>query len=121
MAGAAACGPGDSGGDCKVANLSGLGLYRNDPELAARLIAEAEAGDMDAQYAVGLIYAEGRGVEQDAVQSYFWLTRALSQGDADAQILRCRVAAQMSEAEFTQARRICASASPWLSARVSQK
>jgi TPR repeat protein len=89
-----------------VADLSGLGLYRNDPELAARLIAEAEAGDMDAQYAAGLIYAEGRGVQQDAVQAYYWLTRALKQGDADAERLRCHVAAHMSEAEFSQARRL---------------
>jgi TPR repeat protein len=89
-----------------VADLSGLGLYRNDPELAARLIAQAEAGDMDAQYAAGLIYAEGRGVQQDAVQSYYWLTRALKQGDADAERLRSHVAAQMSEAEFSQARRL---------------
>ena len=89
-----------------MADLSGLGLYRNDPELAARLIAEAEAGDMDAQYAAGLIYAEGRGVEQDAVQAYYWLTRALSQGDTDAEVLRYRVAAEMSEEEFNEARRL---------------
>ena len=89
-----------------MADLTGLNLMRNDPELAARLIAEAEAGDMDAQYAAGLIYAEGRGVQQDAVQSYYWLTRALKQGDADAERLRCHVAAQMSEAEFSQARRL---------------
>lgn len=89
-----------------MADLTGLNLMRNDPELAARLIAEAEAGDMDAQYAAGLIYAEGRGVEQDLVQSHYWLTRALQQGDADAERLRFHVAAQMSEAEFSQARRL---------------
>ena len=89
-----------------MTDLSGLGLYRNDPELAARLIAGAEAGDMDAQYAAGLIYAEGRGVEQDLVQSYYWLTRALQQGDADAERLRFHVAAQMSETEFSRARRL---------------
>ena len=40
-----------------MADLFGLNLWRNDPEMAARLIAEAEQGDMDAQYAAGLIYA----------------------------------------------------------------
>ena len=89
-----------------MADLSGLGLYRNDPELAARLIAEAEAGDMDAQYAAGLIYAEGRGVRQDAVQAYYWLTRALKQGDADAEKLRFYVAAEMQDGEFAEARRL---------------
>ena len=67
-----------------MADLSGLNLLRNDPEVAARLIAAAEEGDMDAQYAAGLVYAEGRGVEPDLVQSYFWLTRAMEQGDVEA-------------------------------------
>ena len=49
---------------------------------AARLIAAAERGDMDAQYAAGLVYAEGRGVPQDAVQSYYWLTRAVELTEA---------------------------------------
>ncbi|MCG6965631.1 MAG: sel1 repeat family protein [Chromatiaceae bacterium] len=89
-----------------MADLSGLNLWRNDPEMAARLIAEAEQGDMDAQYAAGLIYAEGRGVEPDLVQAYFWLTRALEQGDADAEKLRRYVAAQMPDAEFAEARRL---------------
>ncbi len=96
-----------NGEDCsKVADLSGLNLYRNDPDLAARRISEAEAGDMDAQYAVGLVYAEGRGVEPDPVQAYFWLTQALRQGDADAERLRRYVASQMSEAEFQAARKL---------------
>jgi len=89
-----------------MADLSGLGLLRNDPEVAARVIAEAEAGDMDAQYAAGLVYAEGRGVEPDLVQSYFWLTRAVQQGDDDAERLRWYVASRLSEVEFADAKRL---------------
>lgn len=89
-----------------MADLSGLNLLRNDPEKAAYLIAEAERGDMDAQYAAGLIYAEGRGVDPDLVQAYFWLTRALEQGDADAEKLRRYVASQMSDDEFARAKRL---------------
>ena len=89
-----------------MADLRGLNLLRNDPELAARLIAEAEAGDMDAQYAAGLVYAEGRGVEPDLVQSYFWLTRAVQQGDDDAERLRRYVASRLSESEFADAKRL---------------
>lgn len=93
-----------------MADLSGLNLLRNDPEVAARLIGEAERGDMDAQYAAGLIYAEGRGVEPDLVQAYFWLTLAMEQGDADAEMLRRYVAAQMDDDEFADARRLTKSA-----------
>jgi len=89
-----------------MADLSGLNLLRNDPETAARLIADAERGDVDAQYAVGLIYAEGRGVEPDPVQAYYWLTRAIEQGDRDAERLRHLVAAGMSDADFDAARRL---------------
>ena len=89
-----------------MADLSGLNLLRNDPELAMKLIAAAEEGDMDAQYAAGLIYAEGRGVPEDLVQSYYWLTRAIEQGDRDAEKLRVYVATEMSEAEFEDARRL---------------
>jgi TPR repeat protein len=89
-----------------MADLSGLNLMHNDPDLAARLIAAADRGDMDAQYAAGLVYAEGRGVPQDAVQSYYWLTRAVEQGDRDAEKLRIYVAAGMTEQEFDEARRL---------------
>ncbi len=89
-----------------MADLSALGLLRNDPEIAARLIAEAERGDMDAQYAAGLIYAEGRGVEPDPVQAYFWLTCAIAQGDRDAELLRRQVAKDMDDEAFARARRL---------------
>ncbi|MCB1792092.1 MAG: sel1 repeat family protein [Gammaproteobacteria bacterium] len=89
-----------------MADLSGLNLLRNDPEKAAELIAAAERGDMDAQYAAGLLFAEGRGVPIDLVQSYFWLTQAITQGDADAERLRAHVAAEMDDATFAAARRL---------------
>lgn len=89
-----------------MADLRGLNLLRNDPQAAARLLAQAEQGDIDAQYAAGLIYAEGRGVGIDLVQSYFWLSKAIDQGDGDAELLRRQVAVQMSDTEFAAARRL---------------
>ena len=84
-------------------DISNLVLLRNDPEEAARLLEAAEQGDMDAQYAMGLIYAEGRGVEQDDALSFLWLTLASDNGDTDAITLRNIVAARMSDAEHRQA------------------
>ena len=54
-----------------MVNLSVLSLLRNDPEVAAEMLAAAEKGDVDAQYGMGLIYAEGRGVVSDLVSSYY--------------------------------------------------
>ena len=38
-----------------------------------------------AQYAFGLCYAEGRGVEKDEREAVKWYTKAAKQGDPDAQ------------------------------------
>jgi len=68
--------------------LRQLILLRHDPDLAAALREEAMKGDHDAQYGLGLVYAEGRGVEQDGVEACAWLSVAALDGDADAEALR---------------------------------
>ncbi len=85
-----------------MTNLRSLSLLCNDPEDAARLLAAAESGDLDAQYGIGLCYAEGRGVTQDETKSFVWLTLAHEQGDNDALMLRNIVAASMSDEQFEQ-------------------
>ena len=84
-------------------DISRLSLWRNDPEGAAEVLEHALAGDMDAQFAAGLLYAQGRGVPLDLVQAFYWLTHAVEQGDTDAEQLRCRIGAQMSEDDYQQA------------------
>ena len=86
-----------------MTDISIQALLRGDPEIVAGLLAAAEQGDVDAQYRVGLIYAEGRGVEQDEVKSFYWLSRAVQQGDADAQTLLQVVAAAMTQEQHRQA------------------
>lgn len=83
--------------------LRHLILLRHDPELAEALRVEAMKGDRDAQYGLGLVYAEGRGVEQDAVEAYAWLSVAILGGDPDAAILRDIVCREMSGAEVEAA------------------
>lgn len=87
-----------------MTDISIQALLRGDPEIVAGLLAAAEQGDVDAQYRVGLIYAEGRGVAQDEVQSFYWLSRAVQQGDADAQTLLRVVAATMTQEQHHQAK-----------------
>ena len=45
---------------------------------------KAEAGDADAQYILGEMYATGQGVPQDYVQAYFWSSLAASRASGDA-------------------------------------
>jgi TPR repeat protein len=56
-------------------------MTSGDPEIVTGLPVVAEQGDVDAQYRVGLIYAEGRGMAQDKVKLLYWLSRVRQQGD----------------------------------------
>lgn len=85
--------------------LSQLLLCGNDPALVEKVRQGAEAGDIDAQYALGLIYAEGRGLEPDPVAAYVWLSRSLARGDWDAGDLRHIVVQQMSPVQIAEAER----------------
>lgn len=45
----------------------------------------AEQGNVDAQYVLGEMYANGRGTQQDYREAAHWYRKASEQGDADAQ------------------------------------
>jgi TPR repeat protein len=83
--------------------LSELILWRNNPEYADQVREKAEAGNMHAQYAMGLMYAEGRGVKQDEIQAYVWLSRAAEQGDQDATTLRYVLLSDMDAGQISAA------------------
>jgi len=86
-----------------TAFLASLVLLRNDPELVGEILPLADAGNRHAMYALGLIYAEGRGVAPDPVQAYIWLTRAIELGDAEAHLLRDMLMNGMSEQDIAMA------------------
>lgn len=81
-------------------------LLRNDPSKVPVVREAAERGDVDAQYTLGLIYAEGRGVEIDLAMAHYWLSLAVAQGDRDAEQLRNVVGSQMSDAEYEISKRL---------------
>ncbi len=86
--------------------LKDLILLRNDPTKLPVIRYAAKQGDVDAQYALGLIYAEGRGTEIDLARAHFWLSRAIEQGDKEAETLRNIVGSQMSDSEYSEAVRL---------------
>jgi TPR repeat protein len=45
----------------------------------------AEQGDADAQYNLGVMYANGTGVAEDYVQAVYWYRKAVDQGHVNAQ------------------------------------
>ncbi|TVQ87181.1 MAG: sel1 repeat family protein [Chromatiaceae bacterium] len=86
--------------------LKHLVLLRNDPSKVPAVRAAAERGEVDALYAMGLIYAEGRGVPVDLAQAHYWLSLAIEQGDRDADLLRNIVGSRMSDEEYAAAKRL---------------
>ncbi|KAA6185473.1 sel1 repeat family protein [Thiohalocapsa marina] len=90
--------------------LKDLVLLRNDPSKVGAVREAALRGEVDAQYAMGLIYAEGRGVEIDLAQAHYWLSLAIAQGDRDADLLRNIVGSQMTDEEYAAACRLRAGA-----------
>lgn len=57
----------------------------NDTVPMGELRAAAEKGDPSAQHALGVVYADGRGVAQDMTEAVRWWRLAADQGYADAQ------------------------------------
>lgn len=53
-------------------------------ELFSEHLDDAEAGDIDARYEVGIMYLKGQGVEQDRNKAMMWLRRAADEGNQAA-------------------------------------
>ena len=53
---------------------------------AKELRKSAEGGDASAQYRLGLLYGEGKGIPQDFLQAKEWVEMAAMQGHAGAQL-----------------------------------
>ena len=65
----------------------GVNAYEKGDYKTALTIFEdlAKKGDIDAQYNLGLMYDNGRGVKQDYKKAFEWYEKAANQGYASAQ------------------------------------
>ena len=69
-------------------------------------LSDAEAGDVDALFELGITYSTGRGgAPVDLIEAHKWFNLAALKGRADAISMRREVAAMMSEAEIAAAQR----------------
>ena len=49
------------------------------------VVSKAKQGDADAQFNLGSMYYQGKGVPKDYKQAIYWYTKAAEQGDDEAQ------------------------------------
>ena len=66
----------------------------------------AEAGDADAQYMLGRMYAQGQGTLQDFVQAYQWYNLAAAQGQRFASAARDVLAERMTAEQVASAQEL---------------
>lgn len=66
----------------------------------------AVQGDTWAQYKLGLMYANGKGVPYDIVKAYLWFNFAAVYGNADATKNRNIVAKKMTPQQAVEAQKI---------------
>src|SRR3546814_14320138 len=63
----------------------------------------AEAGEVESQYMLGRLYAEGYGVRQDLVKAYKWFSLAAAAGFDRAAAARDGAAARMTPGQLGEA------------------
>jgi hypothetical protein len=96
----------------------GLGLSK-DPAKAARWYRKAaEQGLADAQFSLGQMYAEGRGVRKDLVAAYKWLSLSAGAGSDRAHRALVALEYELTAREIDLAETL---ATEWLAARASEE
>jgi hypothetical protein len=78
----------------------------NDAEALALTRKAANGGNAKAQFALGEMYAAGRGVPQNNFQAYVWFSRAVRAGNPEAKARVEQVKAALQPAEVQQADRM---------------
>ena len=81
----------------------GIGVKKNLEKSLELYLKSANAGAPIAQYNVGEIYAEGRGVKIDNIMALKWLIIAGLRGDADAMQYSEKLSIKMSESDIIKA------------------
>ena len=64
--------------------------------------------NMFAQFSLGNMYANGRGVPENGVVAYVWFSVAVAQGDENAQFYRDILSKRLTSDQLAQAQQIAA-------------
>ena len=71
-----------------------------------RVRLDAEQGDGEAQYILGVAYTDGEGVLQDYVKAHAWLNLAAAEGKKDARKARDSVGSRMTREQIADAQKL---------------
>ena len=66
----------------------------------------AEQGDVDAQIRLGFMYDYSKGVPEDDIQAYAWISLASAQGMKNAKKAKELLTGEMTRAEIAEAQKL---------------
>ena len=78
-------------------------MPKDDAEAVRWVRLAAEQGTAAAQFNLGLMYANGKGVPKDDVTAYAWLNIAAAQGQSSANEGQEHVAKRMTQSQVVKA------------------
>ena len=82
-------------------------------------LADAESGDVDALFELGVTYSTGRGgIAVDLIEAHKWFNLAALNGDTRSQACRADIAIEMTAREIAEAQR---QARAWLGVHPQQR
>ncbi len=86
---------------------------RADYATAMKLLSPlADAGNIDAQYSVAMMYQKGQGVTEDKVKAHMWYDLAARKGDKDAAADRDSMESGMTPQQVSDSKAAAASWQP---------
>ena len=92
---------------------------KNADFLIRSRIADAERGDVEAYYDLGVSYSTGRsGVAVDLIEAHKWFNLAALSGDTRSQACRAEISYEMTAREIAEAQR---QARSWLGQTGTQR
>lgn len=69
-------------------------------------LADAERGNVDALYELGVTYSTGRGgITVDLIEAHKWFNLAALSGDTRSQLCRAEISVEMTAREIAEAQR----------------
>ena len=82
-------------------------------------LADAEAGDVEALFELGVTYSTGHGgIDVDLIEAHKWFNLAALSGDTRSQARRADISFEMTAREIAEAQR---QARSWLGATATQR
>ncbi len=85
-----------------VGNAAGQDEKKSESDAFEATLARAKDGDTGAMFGLGVMYANGEGVIEDAVEAYAWINVAAAKGQKEAAEHRDKIKKTMTPEQIAE-------------------